>query len=268
METCVSRFSNGLQWLAEGRRGGGVPGCDDLEASGSAAPRADIRVKWRDTNRKKTQGGPSFPWRRGTRPTCVPRVWHRWSATGCGLASRLWHRPPRAGPQRPQGIPAVTDMLHYGYYFAVWPKGVRQRGWVSGFIVFQGSEEAFMSERWGSKQPPLACPWVWGFCFPPALLALSSDETRTHWWTSRQMEMQTRGLRSTDPFRSLVLRSADKEEKRNIAPCCTWDMGSNWTPQFSGSSVAFERCLENTWVLSWNKMNDPPPHNLQKNPFL
>lgn len=57
--------------------------------------------------------------------------------------------------------------------------------------------------------------------FSPALLALSSDETRTHWWTSEQMEMQTRGLRSADPFRSLVLCSADKEEKRNIAPCCT-----------------------------------------------
>lgn len=95
---------------------------------------------------KKTRGV-EVPVTAGTRATCVLRLWHRSSATGCSLASRLWHCPPRAGPQRPQGIPAVTDMLHYGYYFAVWPKGVRQRGWVSGFIVFQGSEEAFMSER-------------------------------------------------------------------------------------------------------------------------
>lgn len=115
-----------------------------------------IQTGLKKNKNKKTRRA-EVPVTAGTRATCVPRLWHRSSATGCGLASRLWHRRPRAGRQRPQGIPAVTDMLHYGYYFAVWPKGGRRRGWESGFIVFQGSEEAFMSERRGSKPPPLAC---------------------------------------------------------------------------------------------------------------
>lgn len=146
---------------------------------------------------------------------CVPRPWRPSSATRRGLAWRLWHRPPRAGPQRPRGIPAVTDMLHYGYYLAVWPRGVRRRGGgVSGFVVFQGSEEAFMWQRRGSKQPPLACPLPRLF----VLLALSSLEPWTQRWTSEQMAMQPRGPRWADPFRRLVLRRADKEQTGNVAP--------------------------------------------------
>lgn len=51
-----------------------------------------------------------------------------------------------------------------------------------------------------------------------------------------------------------------RRKGKNIAPYCIWDMSSNRTEQFNFSFTAFERCLENTRVFSWNKINDffPP----------
>lgn len=78
----------------------------------------------------------------------------------CRWQSHLWHNPQHAGRVQPRGIPAVTDVLHYGCYFVAWPKGA---GVQAGFIVFQGSEEAFISEGYGSAQLQTPCPYSF-FC--------------------------------------------------------------------------------------------------------
>lgn len=157
VETCVSPSSIAPQRCA-GRGCGGVQRPAGLWER-CATGRHPCQMKGCELERERLQ-------EQGTRPMfcaqgLAPTEWHR---TGPGIAS-LAPSSTSWTARRPQGIPVVTDMLHYGYYFAVWPQGVRQRGWESGFIVFQGSEEAFMSQRRGTKQLPLACLLVGGLFF-------------------------------------------------------------------------------------------------------
>lgn len=149
----------------------------------------------------------------------------------CCWQSHLWHNPQHAGREQPRGIPAVTDVLHYGYYFVAWPKGAGEE---AGFIVFQGSEEAFISEGYGSAQLQTPCPYSF-FCS----FCETSPCAGVNKW-SRWMCRQT-----LDPFETVPGLSCTAYLLLffSYGQYCSWEMSCRKFEQSILSFSAFERCF-------------------------
>lgn len=110
----------------------------------------------------------------GVKIMCVSRIWRILYKIPGTILSELDEGGPGGFQQ--------SDMLHYGYYSVARPKGAGEEG----FIMFQGSEEAFF--LWEEDKACLRSK------HPGPSLPFSSplSSYRTDKWTSRWTRQSTR----------------------------------------------------------------------------
>lgn len=107
-------------------------------------------------------------------------AWCQDSASVSWQFSHLWHSP---GQVWPRGIPAVTDMLHYGYYLM---PGPNVRGGVPALLCSRDqSELLYLRDKAAPKHPALFFSFIffsaYFFC---SFSRFSNENAATHRWTS------------------------------------------------------------------------------------